>query len=264
MPEGLTPLDAFLTTNDLWWLVYPGYGFDFFGPEHLIWLAFIVLAAGLVIGAYRRMPHDFSWRSPRRKVLLALAGIPVVCWTIVTVLTIDQGMLKVSRLPLYLCNLCEALLVIDALHPNRFCDESIFAIGLAGGGAALLFPGWTCCPAWSLPSVTGFIEHSCIVIFAILRIVDGDFRPSARNIWQPMLLTLAYTALIIPLNIACGTNFMFVPDPYEAQPLKALFETLGNPAYTLVYLAGVFAIFAAEYALAFTLTRKSRHAHIAQ
>ena len=256
LPEGLNPLEAFLTTSDLWWQVYPGYGFSFFGPEHLIWLAIIVCAITLLLRMYSHMPATLAPKSPRRKTMLWLSLVICICWITVSAMTIQQGVLTVSRLPLYLCNLCELLLIVDTFRLNCFCDECIFAIGLAGGIAALLFPGWSHCPAWSLPSVTGFIEHGCIVCFACMRLLDKDFHPNIRNIWMPIVLTVAYTAAIVPFNIAHGTNFMFVPDPMNAEPLQSIYNAFGAGVYTFIYLVSLSAIYLVEYGIALGVQKR--------
>jgi hypothetical integral membrane protein (TIGR02206 family) len=229
------PLADFLSVDVIWWERGDS-GFKLFGPEHLIALAICAVVMVLLVGAYCSMPAGCEKGSPRRRTMLAVSTVALCSLASTNVLFAVEGVYSPAKLPLYSCNLCEFLIFADAIHPCIWLDEITFAMGIFGGVCAILCCGWTGCPIWSVTSVTGFLEHTCIVSFPLMRVAGGDFVPRTKDVWMPMALTALNIALLIPYNIAFGTNFMFVPAPQGVELLENVYETIGNPAYTMLVL----------------------------
>ena len=237
MPDGMSVVEAFFLSGQLWWR-YPGSGFALWSPEHLAALALcVVLIAALVA------------RADRPGLVRAVAVVPLCSLALTNALTAAQGAYDPTRLPLYLCNLCELIVLVDCLHPNALCDECSFALAMLGGVSAILFPGWPQCPIWSLPSVTGFLEHSCLVAYPLMRMRTGALVPRRRRAWMPMAVGGAHMLAVIPYNLRYGSNFDFVPDPMGTEPLASAFRSLGNPGYTLLVFTMGCAIVWVEYLL---------------
>jgi hypothetical protein len=229
-------LSDFLCVDVIWW-GRGDCGFSLLGPGHLLALAACALAVVMAASAYRRMPGGCGRGSRRRRALLAVSALALCSLALTNALYAVEGVYSAAKLPLYTCNLCEFLDLADALAPRRWLDEASLCMGVLGGTCGLLFCGWSGCPIWSVSSVTGFLEHACIVAFPLMRVAGGDFSPRARDAWVPAALTLADLAVVMPYNVAFGTNFMFVPDPMGAQPLQAVHDALGNPAYAMLVVA---------------------------
>ena len=253
-PNGMTWWEAFLLTGQPWWN-WPGWGFRLFGAQHLLWLALCAILITLLVKRYAKMPKG----DPRRRRMLLVVGIfPQCSLALTNFLCASQGLYDSTRLPLYLCNVCELLILIDTLHPNSFCGECAFALSIVCGAVALLFPGWHQCPAWNIMSVTGFAEHSCLVAFPLMRLASGEVKPRWQRIWMPLVTVVAYGCAIIPYNLAFGSNFGFIPDPMGTQPLEGIYQLLGNPLYTLLVFLCACAGIAGEYAIFELTLRKAR------
>lgn len=230
------PLADFLCVDVVWW-GRGGRGFDLLGPEHLAVLALCAAAVALAVAAYKRLPEGCGKGSLRRRALLAVSSAELCSLALTNVLTALEGAYTAAKVPLYTCNLCEALDLADAVRPRRWLDASCLAMGVFGGACALVFCGWSGCPIWSVSSVAGFFEHSCIVAFPLMKVAGGDYAPRPSDALAPSLVTMADLAVAVPYNVAFGTNFMFVPDPHGVVPLQGIHDALGNPAYALLVVA---------------------------
>ena len=237
MPDGMSVWEAFWLSGQLWWR-YPGSGFALFSPAHL---AAVACCAALIAALVRH--------AKRPGLMRAVAVVPLCSLALTNILTAAQGVYDPTRAPLYLCNLCELIVLIDCLHPNALCGECSFALGLLGGVSAILFPGWSQCPIWTLPSVTGFLEHSCLVAYPLMRIRTGALQPAPRRAWMPMVVGGAHMLTVIPYNLRFGSNFDFVPDPLGTEPLETVFRTCSNPVYTLLVFVAGCALVLCEYKL---------------
>lgn len=203
-----------------------------FGTGHLVWLA-VCLCLGFVLvrmhcrlGKKKTVQHRFE---------LAVSGAPI--------LLLGTHMLSMATfrafspgcLPLHVCNLCEVLALVYALLHDDSVGSALYGMGIVGSLAALLFPGWSNAPTWSLPSVCGFVEHALVLAFIVMKALDGSIHPRRRDIWKPLAATGLYLAIIYPLNHLLGTNFAFVNWAPYGTPLIGWEETFGNPGYIAVY-----------------------------
>ena len=194
-----------------------GAGFDYFGPAHLGYLACSVVLIGVLCAAYRRLPSGTAWGSPRRTMQLVIAAIPLAMLASRDVMMYLAGVFDPNWWPLHSCNICELLMLVYALRPNRLCGESLATMGIFGALAALLFPSWSYCPPFTWPSVCGFTEHTLIVAFTAMVITGRDYEPSVKHIWMPLVLFGLYAPAAYAFNKAFDTNFMFLNAPPAAR-----------------------------------------------
>lgn len=250
-------IEGFFRAQPLW-IAEGRLGFEHFGPAHLVWLAFSLALVVACSRRYARLPSGLAWGSPRRKALLACACVPVALLASQDAIMAASGVFSVEYWPLYSCNLCELLLVVCALWPSDFLNEVLWCLGVVGAAAALLFPSWDLCPAWSWPSLCGFVEHSLIIAFTTMQLAGHDFSPRLSHVWQPMLVTAVYLALIWPFDRATDSNFMFVNHPPYDTPLMDLYDLVGSPGYVLVAAAALVAVWLLMYLLWDRLLRRGR------
>lgn len=210
-------------------------GFAMFGPEHLAWLAACVVLIALLTWRYVRLA-----RGDGRRALWMLRGMAAVVIALLAsedALMIAASMFWPAWWPLHLCNFAEFFCVGYAIRPNRACRELLLTVGLTGSPCALLFPGWSYCPAYTWPVICGFVEHS--LIFALSLCALSDWRCLPR--WRDLGISLAFLAVYVIFfrwfNVALGANFGFVTRPAEGSPMVAWEQALGNPGYLVPYLA---------------------------
>ena len=223
-----------------------------FGRAHQIWLIVCICAAAALVSAFSRM--DDGSREKRR-FELAVAAAPLALLGIHLASMLAQGAFHPGCLPLHLCNLAEVLALAYALRGDELTGNVLYGIGITGSLAALLFPGWTTAPPFSLPAVCGFAEHTLVVSYVLMKLRDKSLRPALERIWQPLVFTGIYVSAIYPVNKRLGTNFAFVNWPLAGTPLEVWAQMYGNPGYIACY-ALVFVLI--EIALFFPWREKKR------
>jgi len=174
-----------------------------FGPVHLAWIAAIASAAILLARLCRRE------RIPARAVRLALGWGLAANELVWLVFRYSHEGLRVSNLPLQLCDatLWGAVLACLTLIP-AIVEFTYFA-GLAGAGMALLTPDlWSPWPSY--PAVYFFVAHGGIVI-AVAALVFGGIAPLRRGaLWRAFGMLAAYAAAAGAFNAIFGTNYMYL------------------------------------------------------
>ena len=226
-----TGITRFLTPLSVWTeqgeILLPPYGVG-----HLAWLAAcLCLGITLVRMNYRLATKEV----PQHRMELAVACTPLFLLGAHMVSMAAFRAFSPGCLPLHVCNLCEVLALVYAITHDGSVGSTLYGMGIVGSLAALLFPGWTNAPAWSLPSVCGFLEHTLVLAFIAMEVLGGSICPKRRDIWKPLAATGLYLAAIYPLNHALGTNFAFVNWAPYGTPLLGWEETFGNPGYIAVY-----------------------------
>lgn len=237
-------------------LMLAGPGFALFGPEHLAWLAASAALVVIVVRGYLRLPGDTARGGPRRRMMVAVAAVPVALSASQDLVMVRAGVFGAQWWPLHTCNLCEFLALAYALRPSRPVGEILFALGTVGALLALLFPGWTYCPPLTWPVVCGFVEHALIVAFVLMLAVAGDLRPELRRIWQPIAFVIGYLLVFYPFNKAFDTNFGFVNVPQEGSPLAWFAQAFGIPGYLVPFAASILAAWVALYRVWDALERR--------
>lgn len=203
-----------------------------YGAGHLVWLAVCLCLGIMLVRKHRTLGKK---QASQRRFELAIAGAPLFLLGTHILSMVAFRAFSPGCLPLHVCNLCEVLALVYALLHNDSVGSALYGMGIVGSLAALLFPGWSNAPTWSLPSVCGFVEHTLVLAFIVMKTLDGSIRPMHRDIWKPLAATGLYLAIIYPLNHLLGTNFAFVNWAPYGTPLIGWEETFGNPGYIAIY-----------------------------
>ncbi len=188
-------------------------GFQLFGPAHLAALA-LVAAAGLasVLG----LRHGS--RSRARAVRWLLAGALAGAHGTEAVVALTQGWYRRDMLPLQLCDLAAALAVWGLLTLDRRAVEPLYYFALSATLPALLateldvgFP--------HVRYVLYFVEHGLTVVAALALVAGLRLRPGPGAWWRAFLQVNALAAAAAVLNLALGTNFLYLREkPAGATP----------------------------------------------
>lgn len=204
-----------------------------FGSGHRLWLIACVCVGFVLVSAHRGLA---SAPEKRRRFEIRIAAIPLVLLAIHAASMLAFDAFNPSCLPLHICNLCEVLVLVYALTGNEFSGSVLYGVGIVGSLAALLFPGWSYAPTFSLPSVCGFGEHLLVLLFIIMKLRDKSIRPAFDRLWQPLAFTGIYVAAVYPFNSRYGTNFAFINWAPYGTPLALWDEMCGNPGYIVIYV----------------------------
>jgi hypothetical integral membrane protein (TIGR02206 family) len=200
-----------------------GTGFGMFSPIHLGVLALIgVGVVALAIG-YRRASLE-----RRRRIRL------VIGWTVLLLELARQtsyvvnGWYSPDILPLHLCAFATYAVFVDALRPNRWTPDFLYALGWWGALAANLFPDWSTRPIFNIFTWQSFSIHGLIFGYVVMRLVGGDLVPDARNLWRVIVLAGIGGTIGFAANQAFGTNFWFLNAGAPGSPLEPIQNFAGS------------------------------------
>lgn len=222
-------------------LVGEAYGFPLFGTYHLIYIAYAAMLVTVLTIVYRRLSPDTSWGSPRRIMLIVVSSTIILLKLSEISIEIYRGTYNVYWWPLHPCNICGVLCLLYALRPNKPTGEILYALGLPGSMAGILFADWIkVSMPWNWFCLCGFTEHALLIAFPLMLLLSHDFRPSMRRIWQPIVFVLACAPFIYIFNLHFGTNYWFINTPSPGSPLVLFADLCGDPGYLIPYAILVF------------------------
>lgn len=203
----------------------PAARFAPFGPVHLAILAAVPAAAFLLARLVRARP---AWERPLR---VALAAALLVNQLAYLAFAARRGWIDPPRgLPLELCDVAVWLAVAALLGAPAWAGEALWFFALAGTTQALVTPDLGV--AWpSYPAVKFFLGHGGTVAAALFLAFAGRLRPRRGAWWRALLLVNVYAAALLLVNLAAGTNYMYL----RAKPTApSLLDHLGPwPWYLL-------------------------------
>ena len=267
-------------------------GFSTFGWQHLLWLTVLAVSGAAVLycggprkkdsteasgGFHRGSSGGFLRGASAASAVLAMAGSAAA-----GIHETAEAGFGPASLPLHVCSMAGYgcflhFLMTDNLRKKvriedfrkkmrtedlrrktgpvlRILSELLFFPGLPGAALALLFPGWTYMPAFSLYSSWEFLGHFGIVLYVLLSIRTGTIMPSDRRI--PVLFCILYAAVMIPFDLRTGLNYGFLLLPSPDSPLSAIAGlTGGGIGYYAGYALFVLLVMAGCY---YPFRRKNR------
>jgi hypothetical integral membrane protein (TIGR02206 family) len=212
-----------------------GTGFGTLSTIHLGVLGLLAIGTAALVVAYRRS-------SPGRRRGLQLA----VGWSVLMLEVLRQlaylvtGTYSPEILPLHVCALATVAVFIDAVRPNRWTGDFLYAMGWWGALAADLFPDWSTRPILNIFTWQSFAIHALIFGYVLMRLVGGDLVPDLRNLWRVALMVGVFATIGHLANQALGTNFWFLNAGVPGSPLEGI-QALAGSLYVPV-LIGLLAI----------------------
>lgn len=220
---------------------YNGAAFQLFGPAHLAALGLILL---LNLALLR-----FRGRSEiaRRNIRWGMAGLLWLneigwhAWHLYW----GQWTLQ-TMLPLHLCSVLVWVGALGLVTKNYTIYEFLYFMGIGGALQALLTPD---AGPYGFPHYKffqTFISHGLIITAAIYLTVIEGYRPTWRSVWRVFLWMNLYMAIVFVINLAIGSNYLFIArkpetasllDVLPAWPWYILYiEAIGILTCLLLYL----------------------------
>lgn len=199
--------------------------FVLFGAGHLVALAATAaVAAGLSQLVRRRPGAGDAVRYGLAAVLLAgVAAFLVAEWRRGTLTPWDF-------LPLHLCDFLIFVAAFALATRRPFACELLFFWACAGALLAMVTPD----VAYGFPDrgfVIFFGFHGAVLTAAVLLTFGLGIRPAPGAPWRVFLLTNAYAAVAGLVNLALGTNFLYLRHKPAA---RTLLDGLGPWPYYLM------------------------------
>ena len=204
-----------------------GLGITGFGPEHLCWLAALLVAGALVLWAIRREPARCGKIGRVLAVLLVLDEL------------FKQGMLlafgnwEAQYLPLHMCSINIFVAVANEVRSTRLTRALLYATCIPAAVMALLFPTWVRLPVLNFMSIHSFTVHGLLLLYPLALWVGGQLKPQPRDLWRVAAFYVVILPFIYVFNKRFDTNFMFLNFAAPGTPLVLFENWLGNPGYLL-------------------------------
>ena len=201
-----------------------GVGFDLFAGEHLIMFAVMAGIAAVLVVIYAKA------NDARRRIIRLSIGISVLFLELVLRqgIFLALGIYTPDILPLHACAIATFCVFIDAVKPNSWTREYIYAMGTWGPVCALLFPDWVNQPILNLYTWQAFLIHALLIAYALMILVTKEFRPSVRNLWKVLAIMAVFVTASILCNNYLGTNFWFLATAVPGSPLEPIQSLAGG------------------------------------
>jgi hypothetical integral membrane protein (TIGR02206 family) len=219
-------------------LVYDGPPFVLFGPAHLTAIAIITLCC-LSYFYFRSM-----WGEREKKFIRwAFAIAIVVNETALHIWSAYWGIWNIqTMLPLHMCSVIIWLSAYMLVTKNYGIYEMVYFLGLGGAMQAVLTPADAA--AYNFPHfrlMQTMIAHGLLINVAVYMTVVEGFRPTLASFKRIFIWTNIYMVPIFFLNLAIGSNYLFVAGKPEFPTLLDMLAPW--PWYILELEAIGFAIF---------------------
>ena len=224
--------------------------FEPFGTPHLVTLAMIVgISLGLPLWARaqgaRRARALAAWMA-LALVVYRTGYMPVVAWT--------YGDPWRTLLPLHICGILFYICAFALWKRDQSAYEIAYFWGMGGTLQALLTPEMN--NAFPHPTyLSHFGGHGALVVAICYATLALGMRPVPASILRALGATLIYAALLLPVNLLLGTNYMYL----LAKPASAsLLDFLGPWPWYIPAAIGVALVFYAIWYLPFWILDLSR------
>jgi hypothetical integral membrane protein (TIGR02206 family) len=210
--------------------------FVLFGAHHLAALGAVGLAAVLLVAVARRTSGTSALvlRYLLAVVLLACTAATLGDWW-------RRGFLSLlDLLPLHLCDFLILVAAFALVTLERTsCELLLFWAG-TGTVLAMLGPDLQSgFPSWGF--VSFFLLHGLVVVAAAVVTFGFGRRPRPGAPWRVFALTNAYALAVGVVNLALGTNYLYLREKPRGRTLLDLFGPW--PVYLLVAEAVALALF---------------------
>ena len=165
MPGGIDAAVGVLVSAPIWSWDYffvpqnqstpEGAGFGVFSAIHLGVLAVLAIGITVLVVGYRRADTD------RRRRLRVVVGWSVLMLEVLRQLDhVATGAYSPEILPLHVCAIATTCVFIDAVRPNRWTGDFLYAMGWWAALAADLFPDWAHRPILNVFTWQSFTIHA--------------------------------------------------------------------------------------------------------
>lgn len=212
----------------------PGVSVEPFTLTYTLFLFAAVCYIGLVLWIGHNQ-NDMLRRKTMKYLLVFLVVLEIVnqSWLLLS------GSYDVKQhLPIHLCGILIWLMPLWWITKNEFLANFTYYAGLFGALMALLF-NYNRAPWFNIQTFQTFLVHSTIFVIPLFNVLYLGFRPTRKYFTRCVLLLMAIATVLYGVNLALGSNYLFLMRSVAKSPL-ALFEALvGYPGVLLVAFAGI-------------------------
>ena len=198
-------------------------GFSMFGGIHLGWLVLFCVIVIFNCIWYRKL--QTKGRMIWKKVV---AGLIVLDELFKMAMLTLGGRYTLGYLPLHLCSINIFIIAIYTFKPSKTIGAFLYTVCIPGALAALIFPSWTSLPFGNFMHLHSFTVHILLALYPIVLCIGGDIKVNVRYIPKCLLMLVGMAVPIYIVNLLLDTNFMFLMQADEGNPLEIFEQLWGN------------------------------------
>jgi hypothetical integral membrane protein (TIGR02206 family) len=204
-----------------------------FSGLHLLAVAVcaLLIAALAMAGRALRGPPAETRLRMAWAVFALCYWLGYVIWWNLNGLDLDGG------LPLHLCDFNGLVAPLALLTQNRWARATLYFWSFTLTLQAFIQPLLSTGPAY--PAFWAFwAGHTIIMASAVYDVAVLDFRPDWRDVRRVVIVSLAYVAVVMPVDLALGTNYGFIGNPPPGKPIPPFIDAMGPwPGRALIVMA---------------------------
>lgn len=184
---------------------YTGEPFQLFGPAHI---AALLALALIGYGLTRFKGAD---EAARKKVRIALGIFLWLNESVWHIWNAAWGHWNVqTMLPLHACSILIWLSGFMLVFRSYAIYEFAYFMGIGGAFQYLMTPDLGIYGFPHLRYFQTFLSHGILLISAIYMTVVEGFRPTWKSFWRVVIGANIYMALVYPLNVWLGSNYLMI------------------------------------------------------
>ena len=149
-----------------------------------------------------------------------------------------NGLDVYGGLPLHLCDFNGIVAPLALLTLNRWFRATLYFWSFTLTLQAFVQPMLSIGPA-HLSFWAFWAGHTIIMASAVYDVAVLDFRPDWRDVGRVLIVSLAYVAVVTPINLELGTNYGFIGNPPPDKTLPPFINAMGSWPWRAVILMGL-------------------------
>jgi len=193
-----------------------------FSGLHFVTVAVCLLLVALVTSVGRNL------RGTQSEVRLrhSLAITTVIYWAVYNTWWNWGGWDLKEGLPLHICDLNAIFAALALLTGNRWMRAVLYFWTFALTSQAFIQPHLSYGPAYVV--FWGFWgTHALILACAVYDLVVLAFRPDWRDLGRTCVVSAAYIAVVMPIDLVLGANYAYVGNPADPRMIPPFVAALG-------------------------------------
>ena len=233
-----------------------GLGFKHYDSVHLMWLAAFAIFTLITTLIYKK-----SGAKARKNIKYTLAALLIADELFKIIGLASHGNYTAGYLPLHLCSINIFIIAIYSIRPSKLLGNFLYIICTPAALAALIFPNWTDMPLSNFMHIHSFTVHILLAAFPIILTAVGEIKPSVRHLPGCLAILLVGGAVALTFNLIFDTNFMYLMEAPEGNPLYWFAEN--TPSHLIGYpviIVAVFAVMLTPFEVARRIKNRKEHA----
>jgi hypothetical integral membrane protein (TIGR02206 family) len=174
-------------------------------PEHLLPLAFLVIAAATLCMAARLAPG--RWTGVVATIIAVAIVITTLSWQ--PYVLVNNSWSAALSLPVQLCDVGGFVAAAALLWRQVVLVELAYFWGVGGTFQALLTPDLRD-HFPSFPYLQFYATHDLVVLAALFLVIGLGLRPRAGAVRRIFLLTLGFAVIVGLIDLLTGGNYMYL------------------------------------------------------